>query len=120
MSIPYCKEVCNMDRPPYQLKSFTDRLAKFVINGECSQVTRLLRLTGLISPASTRSQEGKEFEAGSNFSLAQTNSDRVGIWKRKSENGKSYFVRSMDMVNEWGHWANVGRIGPKGAKKRIV
>jgi hypothetical protein len=109
-----------MDRPSYLLKSFTDRLAQVVINGECSQVTRLLRLAGLVSPASTRSQENKELEAGSNLPLVQTNSDRVGIWKRKSENGKSYFVRCRDMIKEWGRWANVGRIGPKGAKKRIV
>ena len=48
------------------------------------------------------------------------NAQRVGIWDRQSENGKSYFVRSISAVDDWLLWANVQRIEAKGAKLRIV
>lgn len=36
------------------------------------------------------------------------------------ENGKTSFVRRMDMIQDWYNWANVSRIEAKGSKRRIL
>jgi hypothetical protein len=48
------------------------------------------------------------------------NPDHIGIWERKDENGKTSFVRRMDALGEWHFWASLGRIEPKGKKRRVV
>jgi hypothetical protein len=101
-----------MQRPPEISKSFANRLAALADSKESAHLIRLLQLTGMF--AGNR----KSRPAASPPSPAA--SDRVGIWERKSKDGKSYFARSMDRANEWNMWANEGRIEAKGAKRRVV
>jgi hypothetical protein len=51
---------------------------------------------------------------------ALTNANRVGIWERTIERGKSHFVRREDKFKDWHLWADVERIEPKGPKWRVV
>lgn len=108
-----------MERPPDSLKSYANHLAELAALDDGSHLIRLLQLTGMFAgPSSTpRLPRSDPFDGPSG---ERVNSDRVGIWERKSKGGKSYFGRSTDMANEWNMWANVGRIEPKGAKRRVV
>src|SRR5689334_12943416 len=118
-----------MERPPEILKLYANRLSRMITAEERVELTGLLRLTGLLapelmtvpnqpdSPNSPNSLDGVRLNGSAE---RRGNSDLVGIWERRSESGKSYFVRSADLVGEWGSWASVGRIGFKGAKRRIV
>ena len=45
--------------------------------------------------------------------------NRVGIWERKPGD-KASFARAPDAMAEWRYWANIGRIDPKSAKRRVV
>jgi len=47
-------------------------------------------------------------------------SRHIGIWERKTENGKNCFVRRLETMDTWHFWANVGRIEAKESKLRIV
>jgi hypothetical protein len=42
---------------------------------------------------------------------------RLGAQNR---NGKNCFVRRLEMMDEWHFWANLGRIDPKGSKRRVL
>lgn len=104
-----------MNRPPELLKSFANHLAQLASSDDRSHLIRLLQLTGLFAgPGCACGQP----EVGSR--QPARGSDRVGIWERKSKDGKSYFARSLERANEWNMWANEGRIETKGAKRRIV
>jgi hypothetical protein len=106
-----------MERPPESLKPFANHLACLTTTEDSSHLIRLLQLTGLFGETGIAlDQQGSRRGNG----VAAGESDRVGIWERKSSNGNSYFVRSMDRANEWNMWANEGRIEAKGAKRRIV
>lgn len=94
------------------LKSFVTRLAKTATSEQGAEVARLLRLTGLFaSPQATESKSAVS---------AGRVSQRVGIWEQKTENGKTYFTRDTQRAAEWNLWANVGRINPKGARRRVA
>ena len=103
---------------PELLKSFANDLAKTVISDRVG-VASLLRLTGLFAQPSSAAPSTPSADGG-NGSAAATNPDQVGIWERKLKDGKSYFVRRIDMMGDWNYWANVGRINPKAAKRRVV
>ncbi|HKQ04038.1 MAG TPA: hypothetical protein VJ464_02820 [Blastocatellia bacterium] len=104
-----------MNRPPELLKPFANHLAQLASSDDRSHLLRLLQLTGLFAgPACACAQP----EADSRQPARA--SDRIGIWERKSKDGKSYFARSLERANEWNMWANEGRIETKGAKRRIV
>src|SRR6185503_6296362 len=107
-----------MERPPETLKSLANRIARIATSEEGSQLTRLLRATGLLG----QDQSGTSIQSYREKwgAAAIADPDRFGIWERKVENGKSYFVRRMDMINEWYYWANLGRIEPKGNRKRVL
>lgn len=112
-----------MAHPPESLKSFCNRVAEAAASEEGARLTRLLRLTGLLgepfrpiaSPTEGDAQDPNEGE-----SAIHVNPDRIGIWERRNENGRSYFVRRLDMIKDWNYWANLGRIEPKGERKRVV
>ncbi|HEX8556619.1 MAG TPA: hypothetical protein VF668_00880 [Pyrinomonadaceae bacterium] len=115
-----------MERPPELLKDVADRLARAVVTEDGAQVTRLLRLAGLLgdpsSPAPERSLTdnigGRE---GAGEAPAESPSPpRIGIWEGEQVNGRTCFVRRQDMMGEWSFWANVGRIEPKGDRLRIL
>ena len=109
---------------PESLKSFANRVAQLALSENGNQAIRLLRQAGLLAPISDAPAPlwhglGADLKDQPNFS-GRENPDRVGIWERKIENGQTYFVRSKETATDWGLWANVGRIAPKQARKRVV
>jgi len=97
-----------MERPPASLKSFADRIARFASAGDATELTRMLRLSGLMGGTA------------SEVVTSPQHPDHLGIWERKIENGKVCFVRRMDTIDEWHFCANLGRIEAKGVKQRVV
>lgn len=97
-----------MDRPLESLKTFANRMAQVAISDDSAQMVRLLRLAGFLAGPASQSDH------------AEGNPDHVGIWERKVENGKTFFIRRMEAMNEWLMWANVGRIEAKASKRRVV
>lgn len=105
-----------MERPPELLKSFANRLAETAVSERGAELARLIRLAGfLTTPTSSCADDPAHETRGES-----ANPNRVGIWERRTEDGKSYFVRRKEMANQWHFWANLGRIEPKGAKRRVV
>ena len=109
-----------MERPPEALKSLAGRLARLATSEDGAQMARLLRVSGLLRPPSVPAAGQSLTESSGNLDALSTDSDSVGIWERKTENGKTYFARRMDKIQEWQYWANTGQIPPKGAKRRIL
>jgi hypothetical protein len=106
-----------MQSPPKSLKTFCNRVAEAAFSEDGMRFARLLRIMGLL---------GEPFHPvagpaeGARPSDTSANTDRVGIWERKSENGMTYFGRRLDMLKDWNYWANLGRIEPRGDKRRVV
>ena len=105
-----------MERPPESLKFFANRIARVASQSGAAELIRLLRLSGL--PGGT-AQISDLYDAGDTFPQS-SNPDHLGIWERKIENGKPYFVRRMDAMPEWYFWAKLGRIEAKGVKRRVL
>lgn len=106
-----------MEKPPELLKPFANRLAQLAVSNEGAGALRLLRQAGFLSPAATVST-GHSLAPGATPGTQK--SEWVGIWERKQENGQTYFARRKEMAREWSFWANVGKIEPKKAKRRVV
>src|SRR5258707_1742228 len=109
--------------PPESLKSFANRLAELAANEEGRRLNRMLRLTGLLGgfpSVLTGSTSPDDISGGQSRTSSPDTQDKVGIWERRQENGKSYFVRSKDQVKDWNYWANIGKIDPKGNRLRIL
>ena len=107
-----------MERPPESLKSFANRIAKATVSPDGARITSLLRRGGFLGGAD---EDSRAIHMADVIHVDQTvNSDHIGIWERKIENGKTCFVRRMDMMHDWQQWANVGRIEAKGEKPRVV
>jgi len=104
-----------MERPPDSLKSFANRIARFASLGDAAQLNQMLRLSGLMDGAARE----LDLKTG-DMVVAPRNADHLGIWERKTENGKVSFVRRMETIDEWHFYANLGRIELKGAKQRLV
>jgi hypothetical protein len=104
-----------MERPPDSLKSFANRIARFASSGDAAQLNQMLRLSGLMDGAARE----LDLRTG-DMVVAPRNPDHIGIWERKTENGKVSFVRRMETIDEWHFYANLGRIELKGAKQRLV
>jgi hypothetical protein len=115
-----------MERPPELLKDFADRLARIAATEDGEQVTRLLRVAGLLgSPARDDAEESLTDNIGNRVKPKETPVEppspmRVGIWEGRKENGETSFVRRADMKGAWPFWADVERIEPKGARRRVV
>lgn len=113
-----------MNHPSESLKSFANRIARLALSKDGSQAIRLLRHTGLLAPANNTPASPLHGPGaglrGQSDPCGSANPDRVGIWERRVEDGKTYFVRSKETAKDWRFWANVGRIAPKQAKKRVV
>lgn len=105
-----------MKRPPESLKSFANHVASQVYSDETGETLRWLKLAGFLGPHAGLN----EYQPSEASASEIPPSDRVGIWEPKLENGKTNFIRRMDMMAEWGFWANVGRIEGKGARRRVV
>jgi hypothetical protein len=122
-----------MERPPESLKSFADRIARAASSEEAEEIVRMLRVSGLTEePASKAPVDPVVGVTPDDESPTRTNiyisepgvpprrSRHIGIWERKTENGKTGFVRRLDTMDEWHFWANVGRIETKGSKLRVL
>jgi hypothetical protein len=115
-----------MEHSAELLKSFADRIARTAISEDAAQIARLLLVSGFLggpsdlvldqSSTNTTSDQNRENNPLATLPIA----DRVGIWELTKESGENYFVRCEELFNEWHFWANVERIEPKGAKRRIV
>lgn len=115
-----------METSPELLKDFADRLARVAVTPDGRLANRMLRMAGLMAQPPTPAPEQSltdnignrhrrpEADAGPPSPL------RVGIWEGKEQGGRTYFARRMDKSGEWSLWANVGRIDPKGARRRVV
>jgi hypothetical protein len=113
-----------MQRPPEFLKSFADRIARAAASEGAGQVMRLLRIAGLTGAVPTNST-GDPNDAPSSFSVVEKGvppkqSKLIGIWERRTENGKTSFIRRLDTLDDWHYWANVGRLELKGPKLRVL
>jgi len=111
-----------MKAPPEMLKPLCDRIAAASASTDGTELARLLRMAGLLGePVPTA---GDLAEARGRTAprkpAAASGGDRVGIWERENRDGATRFVRRMDLAQEWNFWANVGRIEPKGEKRRVV
>jgi hypothetical protein len=106
-----------MEKPPELLKSFADRLAQLAVSNDGAEAIRLLRQAGFLSPVCP-SAPGRPRVPDS--MPGTRNGEWVGIWERKQENGQTYFARRKEIATEWSLWANVGKIEPKKAKRRVV
>ena len=113
-----------MERPQESLKSFAGRLAEVAASDGGMEMARLLRISGLFGnaqPSLTETQADVNTpHPAQGQKSASRGLDLVGIWERKEENGEVCFVRRLDMINDWHWWANVGRIEPKGRRRRVV
>jgi hypothetical protein len=105
-----------MERPPESLKSFANRLAAATGSRDGARITGLLRLASFLGSAAEESQP----KSGTRDMVQDANSNHIGIWERKVENGKTCFVRRIEMMHEWQQWANIGRIEAKGEKLRVA
>ena len=104
---------------PDPLKSLANHLAQAVNTEEAGRALLLLRSAGLLTdPLETTRSEQIEPDELELQLASREDGDRVGIWERKK--GSDNFVRRRDLANQWTWWANVGRIAPKQAKRRVV
>jgi hypothetical protein len=107
-----------MRTPPEALKAFCNRIASAAMSSGGAQLARQLRVAGMLGEpfqpagAAPFAPPAREEEA------PPAGVDRVGIWERKR--GETHFVRRMDTAPEWSLWANLGRIEPKGGRRRVV
>lgn len=115
-----------METSPELLKDFADRLARVAVTPDGRLATGMLRMAGLLAQPPTPAPEQSLTDNIGNRQRRRETSDgppsplRVGIWEGKEKNGRTYFTRRMDKSGEWNLWANVGRIDPKGARRRVV
>lgn len=106
-----------MTNPENLLKAYANRLADRALSRNEMSTLSMLQISGLIGAPATSTVEADANRPARNESNA-TGQDQIGIWECKK--GARYFVRRLDMFNEWYLWANLGRIEPKSTKKRIV
>ena len=113
-----------MERPPEDLKSFANRIARAAVSSDAAQLVRLLKLCGLGGQVNHYAKTLVSNGPGGNYvtepGVPPRASKHIGIWERKIENGKTCFVRRAERVDEWRFWANLGRIEPKGSRRRIL
>ena len=115
-----------MERPPESLKSFADRIAQAAGSEEADELVRLLRIAGLTGEiANQRAAQSLAVDAPTTVyttepGVSPKQSRHIGIWERRTENGKTCFVRRLETINEWHFWANIGRIEVKGSKLRVL
>ena len=104
-------------------KTLASRLADAVYSEGGTDIVRLLRLAGFFGPLSANLSESPLDDMNhrpGNSQDSSSNSERIGIWEKKQEDGKTYFVRTKEALKDWNFWANLGRIDAKGTKKRVV
>src|SRR5688572_6650193 len=116
-----------MERPPQSLKSFADRMAQVAVSDDATEIVRLLQLSGLTGAGvEHQAAKFKLRDIRSMIYVTEPNvpprhSKHLGVWERKIEDGKTVFVRRLELMDQWHLWAaNLGRIEAKGSKPRII
>src|SRR4026209_2148733 len=116
-----------MQRPPDSLKSFADHMAQIAVTEDATQIVRLLQLSGLTGgDLDQQANKFKKRDIRSMIYVTEPNvpprqSKHLGVWERKIEDGKTVFVRRLELMDQWHFWAaNLGRIEAKGSKPRII
>ena len=114
-----------MERPIDSLKSFADRIARAAVSNDAAQMVRLLQLSGLTGEGNRHDAKALLSDALGAIYVSEPgvpprDSKHVGIWERRLENGRTSFVRRLDMRDEWHYWTNLSRIEPKGSKRRVL
>jgi len=87
-------------------------------------LVRLLRISGLTGE-SVRADGARPVDNAISIYVSEPGvpprqSRHIGIWERKTENGKNCFVRRLDTMDTWHLWANLGRIDAKGSGLRVL
>lgn len=96
------------------LKSFSRRVARAALSDGGGEAIRLLQLTGLMGYVDGLGAPPREEPAD------PETSGSVGIWDRKEEDGRVYFARRLEDIEDWNYWANIGRIEATTDRKRVV
>ncbi len=115
-----------MERPPESLKSFANHMATLAQSEGAAPLIRLLQLSGFLGGSSNNHAGNSAINditalaEANDLRMPPANPEHIGIWERKIENGKTCFVRRLEMMHEWHFWANLGRIEAKGTKRRVV
>lgn len=113
-----------MDQTLDSVKDFANQLAELASSQEGAKMAHLMRLMGFLGDAAaTEAAQSSPDGLGRHTAgrMPQPSApQRIGIWEPKQEDGKTYFVRSKEMVKDWNYWSNIGRIDPKGDSLRVV
>lgn len=116
-----------MERPPDSLKTFADHMAQVAVRDDAAELIRLLQLSGLTGAGlEHQAAKFKMRDIRSMIYVTEPNvpprhSKHLGVWERKIEDGKTVFVRRLELMDQWHLWAaNLGRIEAKGSKPRII
>jgi hypothetical protein len=107
-----------MTNPDDLLKAYANHLARRALSRNEMHTLNLFQSSGIIGTPVTSPEPAPSADLASEIPAQSTGHEQIGIWERKP--GASYFARRFDMFNEWYLWANLGRIEPKGTKKRVV
>lgn len=102
------------NRPPTHLKQVAMELAALIHGGPSNQ-ERVLELLKQLQ----HSHPLADTAIGSISGLKKPE-PAIGIWKRVKKNEHFFYERDIKNKNEWPLWADVHRLYPKSAKKRIV
>lgn len=110
-------------RPPEALKPFADRMARTAAADDAAHLVHLLRISGLMGGGANSIDVHSLSDEADHVYYPRTERWRdgdIGIFERRVEGGKCAFVRRLDTMDEWKFWANMGRIEPKGNKRRVL
>jgi len=101
-------------RPPELLKSLADELSEILLSGNSDPGRRndLLDRLGLMRKKKGSSTAPETSPAGL--------PDTIGIWKKVSKNGKTFYRRDAAKQFHWVAWADVQDIFPRGSRRRVI
>lgn len=101
-------------RPPEHLKAVASELSDllFAKNGSQERMRELLQQLSYEAP-NPQAPENAEKTPG-------VATDKVGIWRRQTVDGATWYERDRKMGGRWRLWADTERIYPKTGKRRVV
>lgn len=102
-------------RPSASLKSVASTLAELISNGSRDEKA-IEQLLGQLA-ANENVTPAEEYRE---MTVAAADNTDIGIWQRIEEDEKIYYRRNVHKQLEWGLWASVHEIPPKGNKRRVL
>ncbi|HVT17358.1 MAG TPA: hypothetical protein VHQ90_14410 [Thermoanaerobaculia bacterium] len=91
------------------LKSLADATAETLAGAAGPAAVALLNRLGLLAESAPAEAAQPSFAPG-----------WVGIWEPRPQDGQAAFERAAERAAEWSLWADVARIPPKSARKRVI